>query len=137
MVIYMANSIKKDFLGVGMGFPLKVETGKVAWAEYENSIRESIKMILGTSRGERIMRPDFGCNLHEIVFSPNDFSTASLAIFHIEEALKKWEPRIKLIKVESDPDNVDRSKLNINIEYRVISTNTRHNLVYPFYFERQ
>lgn len=128
--------MEKDFLGVGLSFPLRVEHGKIAWAKYEDSIRESIILILSTVNGERVMKPDFGCRLHELIFSVNDTSTASLAIFHVEEALKKWEPRIELIKVDANADNKDMERLLISIEYRIISTNTRHNLVYPFYLGR-
>lgn len=126
-----------DFLGVGLGFPLRVENGKIAWSKYEDSIKESIMLIIGTSIGERVMRPDFGCGLHDLTFSTNDMSTASFAIFHVEEALKKWEPRIELIKVDANADEQEVNRLNINIEYRVISSNTRYNLVYPFYIERE
>ena len=128
--------MNKDFLGVGLSFPLKVEDGKVAMSGYEESVRQSIVLILGTAKGERIMRPDFGCGLQELGFSVNDTSTASLAIFYIEEALKKWEPRIELINVDVGTDNNEGDKLNIGIEYRVITTNTRYNLVYPFYLGR-
>lgn len=125
--------MEKDFLGVGIRFPFHIEQGKMAWSEYEDSIRESIMLILSTSRGERIMRPDFGCRLHELAFSSNDTSTASLAIFHVEEALKRWEPRIELIRVDASADTKERDRLDISIEYRDISSNNRYNLVYPFY----
>lgn len=125
-----------DFLGVGVRFPLSIEDGKIAWSEYEDSIKESIMLILSTAKGERVMRPDFGCDLNELVFSTNDTSTASLAIFHVEEALKKWEPRIELTRVDAFADKEEQNKLKISIEYRIISTNTRYNLVYPFYLER-
>lgn len=128
--------MEKDFLGVGLSFPLRIENGKIAWSEYEESIKESIILILSTAKGERVMRPDFGCGLHELVYSVNDTSTASLAIFYVEEALKKWEPRIELIKVDANADAKDGERLIISIEYRIISTNTRHNLVYPFYLGR-
>lgn len=126
-----------DFLGVGLGFPLRVEDGKIAWSEYEDSIRESIMLILGTSIGERIMRPDFGCGLNDLAFSTNDTSTASFAIFHVEEALKKWEPRIELMNVDANADEQEVNRLNISIEYRIMSSNTRSNLVYPFYIESE
>jgi phage baseplate assembly protein W len=129
--------MEKDFLGVGLGFPFKVEDGKMTWSEYERSIRESIMIILGTAYGERVMRPDFGCGLQELVFSVNDTSTASLAIFYVEEALKKWESRIEVIKVDAQTDPRENDRLNISIEYRDISTNTRNNLVYPFYLGRE
>jgi phage baseplate assembly protein W len=127
----------KDFLGVGLSFPLRAdEAGKIAWSKYEDSIKESIMIILGTAMGERVMRPDFGCELQKLVFSVNDTSTASLAIFYVEEALRKWEPRIELIKVDANIDDNERERLNIDIEYRDISSNTRYNLVYPFYLRK-
>ena len=126
----------EDFLGVGLSFPFRTDNGKLAWSEYGDSIRESIILILGTAVSERIMRPDFGCKLHELTYSINDTSTASLAIFYVEEALKKWEPRIEIIKVDANADKAEGNKLNIFIEYRDISTNTRYNLVYPFYLQR-
>ncbi|MBN2487708.1 MAG: GPW/gp25 family protein [Methanosarcinaceae archaeon] len=127
----------KDFLGVGVGFPLRVEDGKIAWSGYEKSIRESIMTILGTAMGERVMRPDFGCGIHDLAFSVNDVSTAALAIFYVEEALKKWEPRIEVINVDANADKKEGDRLNISIEYRDISTNNRYNLVYPFYLGRE
>lgn len=127
----------KDFLGVGVSFPFRIEKGKVAWSQYEESIRESIMIILGTAIGERIMRPDFGCALHDLVFSVNDTSTATLAEFYVEEALKKWEPRIEVINVVARSDSNEHEMLNINVEYRDISTNNRYNLVYPFYLGRE
>lgn len=128
--------MEKDFLGVGLSFPLRTEKGKISWSEYEDSIKESILIILRTSRGERVMRPDFGCGLKELIFSPNDSSTASLVIYYVEEALKKWEPRIELLNVDASPDKEEGNRLNINVEYKIISTNTRYNLVYPFYLEK-
>lgn len=128
--------MNKDFLGVGLGFPLRIENGKIAWSEYENSIKESIMIILSTAKGERIMRPDFGCGIQELVFATNDMSTASLVVYYVEEALKKWEPRIKVLKVDTFIDDKEGNKLNINLEYSIISTNTRYNIVYPFYLER-
>jgi len=128
--------MEKDFLGIGLSFPLRVEKGKISWSRYENSIKESIMLILNTAKGERIMRPDFGCGLNELVYSINNTTTASIALFHVEEALKKWEPRIELIKVDVNADAKDGDRLIISIEYRIISTNTRHNLVYPFYLGR-
>ena len=127
--------MEADFLGIGVSFP-KTEEGKLKWSAYEESIGESIMLILGTAKGERLMRPKFGCGLSELVFAKNDISTATLAIFYVEEALKEWEPRIELVKVDANPDTEEGNKLKIEIEYRVISTNNRYNLVYPFYLER-
>lgn len=122
-----------DFLGKGWKYPVAIKEGKIALSEGEDSIRESIMIILGTAKGERVMRPDFGCGIWELVFAPNDTSTATLVDFHIKEALLKWEPRIEVLDVSVTPDEEERNKLIINIGYRVRTTNTKSNLVYPFY----
>jgi phage baseplate assembly protein W len=130
-----------DFLGTGWAFPLRVDdAGAVAMSSYDDNIRESIHIILGTAKGERQMRPDFGCGIHELVFARNDHATAGLAIYHVEQALIRWEPRIELIKVDAAP-GVDIThgypsagdRLIVSIDYRVIATNSIFNLVYPFY----
>lgn len=124
---------EQAFLGVGWKFPIQVEANRVAISKYVESIEESIRIILGTSRAERVMRPDFGADLKRLVFSPNNTSTAGLAIFYVQEALRKWEPRIELLNVDANPDGKDANMLLITVDYRIISTNTEHNLVYPFY----
>ena len=130
-----------DFLGIGWAFPLRVnDDGAVDMSVYDDNIRESIRIILGTAKGERQMRPDFGCGIHELVFARNDHATAGLAVYHVEQALIRWEPRIELIRVEASP-GVDISsglvaaseRLIISIDYLVIATNSIFNLVYPFY----
>ena len=128
---------EQTFLGVGWKFPVQVDANRVAVSRYAECVEESIRIILGTSRRERVMRPDFGADLKRLVFSPNNTSTAGLAIFHVQEALRKWEPRIELLDVDADPDEEDDNLLLITIEYRIVSTNTEHNLVYPFYLGSQ
>jgi uncharacterized protein len=125
-----------DFLGRGWKFPVMVEGGKIACSEAEECIKDSIRIILGTAKGERMMRPEFGCGINELVFAPNTTTTATLAGYHIREALLEWEPRIEVLDVQVTPDNDDRYKLNINIEYRVKTINSKYNLVYPFYLEK-
>ena len=125
-----------DFLGRGWKFPVSVENRKIASAEGEESIKESILIILGTAKGERVMRPDFGCGINEIVFAPNNTSTSTLIDFYVKEALLKWEPRIEVLSVNVTPDDEEKNKIFINIEYMVKTTNTKNNLVYPFYLER-
>ena len=124
-----------DFLGRGWKFQISVEDGKIASSEGEDSIKESIRIILGTAKGERVMRPDFGCDINEIVFAPINTSTGTLIDFHIREALLIWEPRIDLLNVHVSPDENEKNKLIINIEYMVKASNTKSNLVYPFYLE--
>ena len=126
-----------NFLGAGWAFPFKInDFGNIKMSMHEQSIQESIKIILGTSKGERVMRPDFGCEINDLVFAPNNASTLSLIAFHIEEALIKWEPRIILEKVEAMPDGDIEAQININIEYKIRDVNTYFNMVYPFYLER-
>jgi phage baseplate assembly protein W len=130
-----------DFLGSGWAFPVSVDhDGAVALSQYEDNIKESISIILGTAKGERQMRPDFGCGIHELVFGQNNTSSAGMAAYHVEQALIRWEPRIELLKVDASPDrntngsgSVSSERVVINIEYRVIATNSIFNLVYPFY----
>jgi len=130
-----------DFLGSGWAFPVRVDKdGAIAPQKYEDNIKESIQIILGTAKGERQMRPDFGCGIHELVFALNNYATAGMAAYHVEQALIRWEPRIELIKVEASPGKEKANgssgggeRLIISIEYRVIATNSIFNLVYPFY----
>jgi phage baseplate assembly protein W len=124
------------FLGVGLKFPVSVEDGKIALSKYEEDIKEAIWIILGTARGERVMRPDFGCDIHELVFALNNTATAGMVIYYVQEALINWEPRIEVLNVDADPDAEEGHKLNVSIEYRVRKTNNVFNLVYPFYLER-
>jgi phage baseplate assembly protein W len=126
----------KEFLGIGWKFPVRVDSeGKIAMSEYETDIKEAIKIILGTAKGERVMRPDFGCGIHDFVFSPVNKATLSLVENTVRESLTFWEPRIELIKVEAIPEVSAEEKLLVSIDYRVRVTNNRFNLVYPFYLK--
>jgi phage baseplate assembly protein W len=126
----------EDFLGRGWKYPISIENEMIASSGGEDSIKESIRIILNTEKGERVMRPDFGCGIYELVFAQNSTSTASLMQFYIEEALLKWEPRIEVLNVSVVPDEDEQSLLIINIDYMVKTSNTRDNLVYPFYLEK-
>jgi len=127
-----------DFLGKGIKFPPQVtEEGIFATSEGEELIRESVMMILSTAPGERLMRPDFGCGIQRLTFGLNSPATHSRIAYEVEESLKKWEPRIKLELVDVNADANEGSKLNIEIQYRIISNNSRYNMVFPFYLERE
>jgi phage baseplate assembly protein W len=128
-------------LGVGWGFPVAfINTGskekRFAVAEYEESVRQSILIILSTAKGERVMRPDFGCGLDELVFAVNGSATQGMAEFEVREALQNWEPRIDVLRVEASSTGQRGEQLLIQIDYRVRMTDTRYNLVYPFYLDR-
>ena len=127
----------QEFLGVGWKFPVELnDAGEIGFSRYEEDIREAIWIILSTARGERLMRPDFGCGIHQFIFAPNDTRTAGLVRFHVEEALTRWEPRIELREVTVQADPRDPTLLLINIDYQVKANDSRFNLVYPFYLER-
>jgi phage baseplate assembly protein W len=128
------------FLGVGWQFPVGVEPNaapkRFARTEYEESITQAIWIILATAKGERVMRPDFGCGIYELVFAPNDASTRGMAEHHVREALLRWEPRIEVLLVRVIAAGAQDEELRISIDYRVLTTDSRFNLVYPFYLER-
>jgi phage baseplate assembly protein W len=128
---------ENDFLGVGWNFPPDVdETGQVKLARYEDSIRQSIWMILSTSPGERLMRPTFGSNLQDLVFRINNAGLAGAAASAVRDALAVWEPRIDVLDVNVFADQANQNLLHIEISYQVRATNSRFNLVYPFYLEQ-
>ena len=125
----------KVFLGKGWQFPVALdEKGALASAEYEESVRQSIWVILGTAKGERIMRPDFGCGIYEMVFGVNSSTAASEAAEVVRDALVSFEPRIDVLGVEVSPGG-DGEVLYVSIDYQIRATNTVFNLVYPFYLE--
>jgi phage baseplate assembly protein W len=130
------------FLGVGWQFPVerpvvRDETKPLfAPAVSEESIKQAIWIILATAKGERVMRPDFGCGIYDLVFAPNDATTRALAQHHVSEALIRWEPRIEVLQVEVTAAGSQGEELRISIDYRVLQTDNRFNLVYPFYLDR-
>jgi phage baseplate assembly protein W len=143
--------MSKLFLGRGVGFPISLSgEGNLNSADYEESVRQSILMILGTAKGERVMRPDFGCGIYDLVFETNTSSTAGRISQAVQEALLVFEPRIDVVDVRvnsrmfSNTQNGEAefqlanngNVLLINIDYRVRATNNVFNLVYPFYLER-
>ncbi len=125
------------FLGKGWRFPAGVDpsAGSILMSEYENKIKESIWIILSTSKGERVMRPDFGCGIHEFVFETTNTTTLGMMESSVRDALRLWEPRIEVIGVEASPDQNEPGKLLIGITYVVRNTNNEFNLVYPFYLK--
>ena len=128
--------MSKPFLGVGWWFPVEVEAGgALKLARYEESVRQSIWIILGTARGERLMRPDFGCGIYDLVFEVNSPSTAGRVAQEVREALLVYEPRIDVLDIQARPEGGGEVLL-ISVDYQVRATNNVFNLVYPFYLER-
>lgn len=127
--------MSERFVGAGWAFfPLRTDvTGSVALVRGTQEIEEAIRIILATAPGERPMRPDFGCAIHDFVFAPADASTAGQIAFEVRSALEQWEPRIVLRDVQVSFDAVDAGTLHIEIEYSIRGTNDPRNLVFPFY----
>jgi uncharacterized protein len=124
-----------DILGSGWAFPVRFDEqrGQVALARREADIEQAIWMILLTPKGQRVMRPEFGCQIHELVFAPNDATTAGLATYYVEEALGMWEPRVRVQEVVAQPDPAYAERLLIAIRYEVRATHDSRSLVFPFY----
>lgn len=123
-----------DFLGQGWSFPPRIDTGGgIALSRQERDIEEAIRIILLTEKGERRMRPEFGSDLHDIVFAPNNVTTFGQVEHAVREALARWEPRITVTGVDVGVDDHARNRLLIRIDYTVKATNDRRSLVYPFY----
>jgi phage baseplate assembly protein W len=137
------GTVSKEILGVGWGFPVRIDRPRegevsapdrgrcgVALSRYEDDIEQAIRIILSTNKGERRMRPTFGCEIHSLMFSPANPTTFGLLRHYVEEALTMWEPRIdvKDIDVEAGDGRVD-----ITISYALRATKDRRTLVYPFY----
>lgn len=129
--------MSREFLGKGWKFPVIIDgtTGKTAMSSYEQDIEESIRIILFTAKGERIMRPDFGCGLHDLAFETINMITIGMAESSVMDALIRWEPRIQVMEVKVSPNYKNPERLQITINYRVRSTNQDFNLVFPFYLK--
>lgn len=125
---------ESQFRGTGWAYPVNVgEDGSISRAIDSETIERSIELILGTAKGERLMRPDFGSDLHRFLFKPLSAINRSRMATTVKDALMAWEPRIRVldIKVEVNPQRP--STALIHIEYKVRASNTKSNLVYPFY----
>lgn len=123
-----------EFVGKGWGFPLRTDsTGGIALVAREAEIEEAMRLVLCTAPGERPMRPEFGCGIHEYVFAPADATTAGRIIYEVKRALRKWEPRIEVEDVAVSFDSIERATLYIDIVYSIKGTNDQRNLVFPFY----
>jgi len=131
------ESERKDFLGRGWSAPIALEprTGLVQSIAYEKDIRQSILIILETAPGERVMRPNFGCGIHDLVFTSLDSTTLQLIRSSVEDAMRRCEARIELLDVTVDEEATSEGMLLVELQYRVRRTNQVGNLVFPFYFK--
>jgi phage baseplate assembly protein W len=121
-------------LGKGLAFPLQVNARReLALSEAVKDIEQSIRIILGTRPGERVMRPTFGCRVYELLFEPRDSATFSLLRKYVEDALAFWEPRITVLSVNPQLDENDDSAIFVEIEYQIKETHDTRSIVYPFF----
>lgn len=128
----------KSILGSGWQFPVVLgKDDAIAMSHHEQKIKESIMIILGTAKGERVMRPDFGCDIHDFVFSIVNTSALTRMENSVKEALILWEPRIEVLSVGTSTGKLSDGVIDIDIRYKVRYTNTAFNLVYPFYLESE
>jgi len=126
--------MSQDFVGRGWAFPVRTDaTGSVSLVSHEREIEESIRLILGTAPGERPMRPEYGCAIHDYVFAPADATTAGRVAYEVRASLERWEPRIEVVDVEVSVGPEDASVLYITVTYAIRGTNDPRNLVFPFY----
>jgi len=126
--------LNDEFIGAGWAFPVRTDSaGGIALVTREREIEESIRLILGTAYGERPMRPEFGCGIHDEVFGLADATTFGRIAADVRRSLRRWEPRIDVQEVEVTPDPADPATLYIDIRYSIGSANDPRNLVFPFY----
>lgn len=125
----------RAFLGTGWKFPIGVDeaTGRIEMSSCEENIEESIRIIIETRKGERMMQPEFGCRLFQYAFETVNYTTLYSMKNEVESALIRWEPRITDVEAEVSDERIDEGLLLIHISYVVRSTNNLYNLVYPFY----
>ena len=127
-------AMRNEFVGRGWAFPLRTESnGSIALVSDNREIEEAIRLVLATSPGERPMRPEFGCRIHDYVFAPLGASTAGALEYEVRESLERWEPRITVEDVRILFDSNDGSTVYIDIDYVVGDINDPRNLVFPFY----
>jgi phage baseplate assembly protein W len=132
----MAEVNQRDFLGIGWTYPVATDPlrGDIALSRYERDIKEAIRIILETIPGERVMRPRFGCGIHELVFEEINATTLSAIEASVRDALIAYEPRIELSAIAVDPADALNGILLVAISYRIRRTNQEDNLVYPFLY---
>jgi uncharacterized protein len=128
----------RTFLGTGLNFPLRTDArGQIKLVTGAEDIEQSMRIILGTRPGERVMRPNFGCRAHELLFEPHSAGTASLMQEYVHQALRMWEPRIEVHSVYVNPDDSAPGALLAEIEYSIKSTHDTRSIVYPFFIEEE
>lgn len=126
---------KNTFLGRGWAFPVTFlrDANQVSLVENEEDIRQSLIILLNTTIGERVLRPDYGANMEDLLFEALNVTTATMITNRIKRAILFHEPRVKVEEIDMKPD-FQEGRIEILISYFIISTNNRQNLVYPYLF---
>jgi len=128
------NNNRVSIIGRGWAFPPQLsDRNRISTVDYDTNIRRSIYIIIHTVPGERVMRPDFGCRIHELIFDPANNETAATAERYIREALTRWEPRIILREITVTPGATELGELFIRISYQIKANYDPHSLVFPYY----
>jgi uncharacterized protein len=126
--------MSEAFVGAGWSFPLRTDaTGSIALSSGDRELEEAIALVLGTAPGERPMRPEYGCAIHDFVFAPADATTAGRIAYEVRVSLERWEPRIEVTDVDITFDPGDAATLYVDVRYVQRGTNNPRNLVFPFY----
>jgi phage baseplate assembly protein W len=123
-----------DFLGTGWASPVRIGAGGIEKVGGDEDVRQSIHLILATAKGERVMRPDFGCGIHDLVFAAVSTQLIARLRREVEDALRTYEARIEVLRVVAGTSGLAAGRLDVEIGYRVRATNQTGNYVYPFYF---
>ncbi len=115
----------EEWAGLGLS-----PAGGIEMVEGRESVRQAVLLLLSTRPGERVMRPDYGCELRKLAFSPNDDTTAGLAMHYVRQAIERWEPRIVIERLDAGRDEAYPERLNVVLEYRLSSSNARDSLMF-------
>ena len=134
----MENNQNKIVLGTGLAFPVQTNArGEIELVSGEKDIQQSIQIILGTRPGERVMRPTFGCRVHDLLFEPRDATTSSLIKKYVEDALSFWEPRIQILAVSTSISDEMDGAILVEIDYQIKATHDTRSIVYPFFLSSE
>lgn len=126
--------MQSNIIGRGWAFPPRLnDRDRIATVQDDTDIRQAIYIIIFTVPGERVMRPDFGCQIHDLIFDPANEHTAAVAERYVREAINRWEPRIDLVSVRVIPGGTEHGELIIHIDYRAKEQHDTRSLVFPFY----
>lgn len=124
----------RNTLGTGVAFPIGMDVRRqFAMVTGERAVAQAMLTLLLTAPGQRVMRPEYGCRIHDLIFAPGDATTLGLAAFHVDDALRRWEPRVVVQRVDAQVDPANQERMLIDIRYRLVGQPDGRSLVFPFY----